>query len=67
MTCPYVDGYYFESESGEIVQMKSIWEIANKALAQIVSELPKEARTHDVVAKVLKETELQLKGINVSL
>lgn len=67
MTCPYVDGYYFESESGETVQMKSIWEIANKALAQIVSELPKEARTHDVVAKVLKETELQLKGINVSL
>ena len=67
MTCPYVDGYYFESESGEIVQMKSIWEIANKALAQIVSELPKEARTHDVVAKVLKETELQPKGINVSL
>lgn len=44
-----------------------MWDIANKALTGIVSELPEEARTHDVVAEILKECTRQLNGAHVSL
>ena len=65
--CPYTDGYHFESDSGKSIQMKVIWEIANRVLMQIVSELPEEAQTHDVVTKVLNEAEMQLRGAKIIL
>lgn len=64
---PYLNAVHFESDSGVSVQMKTVWEIANKALTQIVSELPEEARTHDVVKRVLTEASQQLNGIAVKL
>lgn len=64
---PYLPGAYFESESGESIELSKVWTIANKTLAGIVSELPEEARTHDVIARVLKEASQQLNGIKVSL
>ncbi len=67
MKCPYVDGYHFESDSGKSIQMKTIWGVANKALSLILSELPEEARTHDVVELAIEEIGKQLNGANVSL
>lgn len=67
MKCPYMDGYRFGSDSGESIQMKTIWEVANKALSLILSELPEEARTNDVVKEVLEEIKKQLNGIKVRL
>lgn len=64
---PYLSGVFLETESGEIIELKDIWEIANKALAGIISELPEEARTHDVISRVLTEASQQLRGIKVSL
>lgn len=47
--------------------MNKIDAIAKEIITRIVSELPEEARTHDMVLFVLKETKEKVDGMKVKL
>lgn len=55
------------SNNGEGIEGEKIDKIARKAIEMILSELPEEVRTYDIVNTILEEAKHQLNGMNVSL
>ena len=60
-------GRVLMSNNGEGIEGEKVDEIARKAIEAILSELPEEVRTYDIVKTILDEMLYQLNGINVSL
>ena len=55
------------SNNGNGIEGERLDEIARKAIETILSELPEEVRTYDIVNTILEEAKYQLDGMNVSL
>lgn len=55
------------SNNGNGIEGEKLDEIARKAIETILSELPEEVRTYDIVNTILEEVKYQLDGMNVSL
>lgn len=55
------------SNNGNGIEGEKLDEIARKAIETILSELPEEVRTYDIVNTILEEAKYQLNGMNVSL
>lgn len=55
------------SNNGNGIEGEKLDEIARKAIETILSELPEEVRTYDIVNMILEEAKYQLNGMNVSL
>ena len=55
------------SNNGNGIEGEKLDEIARKAIETILSELPEEVRTYDIVNTILEEAKNQLNGMNVSL
>lgn len=58
---------YVETLSGKRVKMSIIEEVAYDSLETIMSVLPEEAQTYDMILFVLNMAEEKLKGIRVRL
>lgn len=58
---------YVETPSGKRVKMSIIEEAAYDALETVISVLPEEAQTYDMILYVLNTAEEKLKGIRVRL
>lgn len=58
---------YVETLSGKRVKMSIIEEAAYDSLETIMSVLPEEAQTYDMILFVLNTAEEKLKGIRVRL
>ena len=55
------------SNNGNGIEGEKLDEIARKAIETILSELPEDVRTYDIVNTILEEVKYQLDGMNVSL
>ncbi len=53
--------------SGMSIDKNIIDDIAEKALIQIMSELPEEIRTYDLVFYILKQIKIRAKGSKIRL
>lgn len=53
------------SNNGNGIEGEKLDEIARKAIETILSELPEEVRTYDIVNTILEEAKYQLNGMNV--
>ncbi len=57
---------YVYSISGEYIEEKLINETARKMIDILMSQLPEEARTSDVMLYVLKRTKRMIKGAKIT-
>ncbi len=53
--------------SGVSIDKNKIDDIAEKILVQIISELPEEARTYDLIFYILKQIKIRVKGSKIRL
>lgn len=55
------------SNNGNGIEGEKLDKIARETIETILSELPEEVRTYDIVNTILEEAKYQLNGMNVSL
>lgn len=53
--------------SGVSIDKHKIDDIAEKTLTQIMSELPEEARTYDLIFYILEQIKIRVKGSKIRL